>query len=153
VLLRAPHYVWGVPHDAELVGRNIKEQRERAGLSLAQLAAATGISKAHLVRLEKRGGNPSLEILGRIAEALGVTIADLVGAPKLIYSPASDEEVPASLKAFADEARLSSYEVQTLASIRFRGGERPRSSERWRFIYDSLKLSKGLDRDGDKDLD
>jgi transcriptional regulator with XRE-family HTH domain len=142
-----------MPHDAERVGRNIKAQRERAGLSLAQLSAATGISKAHLVRLEKRGGNPSLEILSRIAEALEVTIADLVGGPKLTYSAASDEDVPASLKAFANEVDLSEDEVQTLASIRFRGGERPRTSERWRFIYDSLSLSKGLDRDGDEDLD
>ena len=127
---------------AERVGRNIKTQRERAGLSLAQLSAATGISKAHLVRLEKRGGNPSLEILSRIAEALEVTIADLVGGPKLTYSAASDEDVPASLKAFANEVDLSEDEVQTLASIRFRGGERPRTSERWRFIYDSLSLRK-----------
>jgi transcriptional regulator with XRE-family HTH domain len=142
-----------MPHDAERVGRNIRAQRDRAGLSLAQLSAATGISKAHLVRLEKRGGNPSLEILGRIAEALEVTIADLIGGAKLTYSSASDEEVPASLKAFASEMELSEDEVQTLASIRFRGGERPRSSQRWRFIYDSLNLSKGLDRDGDEDLD
>ncbi len=82
-----------------------------------------------------------------------MTIADLVGGPKLTYSAASDEDVPASLKAFANEVDLSEDEVQTLASIRFRGGERPRTSERWRFIYDSLSLSKGLDRDGDKDLD
>ncbi len=142
-----------MPRDAERVGRNIKAQRDRAGLSLAQLSDATGISKAHLVRLENKAGNPSLEILARIAEALGVTIADLVGGPKLTYSPASDEEVPSSLKAFANEVGLSSDEVQTLASIRFRGGERPRTRERWRFIYDSLNLSKGLDRDGDEDLD
>lgn len=142
-----------MPRDAERVGLNIKAQRDRAGLSLAQLSAETGISKAHLVRLENKAGNPSLEILARIAEALGVTIADLVGSPKLTYSPASDEEVPASLKAFADEVELSSDEVQTLASIRFRGGERPRTPQRWRFIYDSLNLSKGLDRDGDEDLD
>jgi transcriptional regulator with XRE-family HTH domain len=142
-----------MPRDAQRVGRNIRAERERGGLSLAQLSSASGISKAHLVRLEKGGGNPSLEILGRIAEALEVTIADLVGGPKLTYSAASDEDVPASLKAFASEADLSDDQVLTLASIRFRDHERPRSSQRWRFIYDSLNLSKGLDKDGDEELD
>lgn len=142
-----------MPRDLERVGENIRAERERAGLSLSQLAAATGISKAHLVRLEKGGGNPSLEILARIAEALEVTVADLVGSPKLTFSPATDQQVPASLKAFADEVKLSSDEVRTLASIRFRGNERPRTSQRWRFIYDSLNLSKGLDDDGDEDVE
>jgi transcriptional regulator with XRE-family HTH domain len=142
-----------MPRDLERVGQNIRAERERAGLSLSQLAAATGISKAHLVRLEKGGGNPSLEILARIAEALEVTVADLVGSPKLTFSPATDQQVPASLKAFADEVNLSSDEVRTLASIRFRGNERPRTSQRWRFIYDSLNLSKGLDDDGDEDVE
>jgi transcriptional regulator with XRE-family HTH domain len=144
-----------MPETPDRVGRNVKEQRERAGLSLAQLAAVTGISKAHLVRLENKPANPSLEILGRIAEALGVTVADLVGGPKLTYSSASDEEVPSSLKAFAEDAGLSSDEVQTLASIRFRGGDRPRTAKRWGYIYDSLNLSKSLDGDRNdfKDLD
>lgn len=131
----------------------IRAERERAGLSLAQLSALSGISKAHLVRLEKGVGNPSLEILGRIAEALGVTVADLLGAPKLTFTPAEAAEVPASLRAFADEAGLSKPEVQTLASIRFRGEEAPRTAARWRFIYDSLKLSKGLDNSAEDDLD
>ncbi len=142
-----------MPRDLERVGQNIRAERERAGLSLSQLAAATGISKAHLVRLEKGDGNPSLEILARIAEALEVTVADLVGSPKLTFSPATDQQVPASLKAFADEVKLSSDEVRTLASIRFRGNERPRTSQRWRFIYDSLNLSKGLDDNGDEDVE
>jgi transcriptional regulator with XRE-family HTH domain len=141
-----------MPRDAEKVGQNIRTQRERAGLSLAQLSQATGISKAHLVRLETKPANPSLELLSRIAEALGVTIADLVGGPKLTYRSATDEDVPASLKAFADSAGLTDDEVRTLASIKFRGGERPRTIKRWNYIYESLNLSQGLDRNDDEDL-
>lgn len=139
--------------DAERVGANIRAERERAGLSLSRLSDLSGISKAHLVRLEKAAGNPSLEILGRIAEALGVTVADLLGGPKLAFAPAEAAEIPASLRAFADEAGLKKPEVQTLASIRFRGGEAPRTAARWRFIYDSLNLSRGLDRDGEDDVE
>lgn len=139
--------------DVERVGPNIRAERERAGLSLSQLSQLSGISKAHLVRLENRGGNPSLEILARIADALGVTVADLLGEPKLTFTPVEAGAVPPSLRAFADEAGLRSDEVQTLASIRFRGDERPRSAARWRFIYDSLKLSRGLDRNGEDDVE
>jgi transcriptional regulator with XRE-family HTH domain len=142
-----------MPGDAEQVGQNIRTQRERAGLSLSQLSQATGISKAHLVRLETKPANPSLELLRRIAEALNVTIADLVGGPKLTYRSAADEDVPASLKAFADSAGLKDDEVRTLASIKFRGGERPRTIKRWHYIYESLNLSQGLDRDDNEDLD
>lgn len=143
-----------MPENSEQVGANVRTQRERAGLSLARLSEATGISKAHLVRLENDpASNPSLELLRRIAEALDVTVADLIGAPKLTYRSATDEEVPASLKAFADSAHLTSDEVRTLASIKFRGDERPRTEKRWRYIYESLNLSRGLDLDGDQDMD
>jgi transcriptional regulator with XRE-family HTH domain len=139
--------------DAAQVGRNVRTQRERAGLSLAQLSEATGISKAHLVRLENKPANPSLELLQRIAEALDVTIADLVGGPRLTFRFAVDEEIPTSLQAFADNAELTDDEVRTLSSIRFRGGEKPRTAKRWRYIYDSLNLSRGLDSDDDEDVD
>jgi transcriptional regulator with XRE-family HTH domain len=142
-----------VGRDVERAAVSIRAERERAGLSLAQLSALSGISKAHLVRLEKGAGNPSLEILGRIAEALGVTVADLLGSAKLTFTPVEAADVPASLRAFADEAGLSKPEVQTLASIRFRGDEAPRTAARWRFIYDSLKLSRGLDQDAEDDVE
>jgi XRE family transcriptional regulator of biofilm formation len=127
------------------VGELIKTERERSGLSLAKLAEVTGLSKTYLIRLENDDeSNPSLEVLLRIADALDVTVADLVGHPtvrldhdKLI--------IPPSLKAFADEVQLSSREIEMLASIRWRKGERPQTRERWRYIYDSLRASKMFD--------
>ena len=32
-----------------------------------------------------------------------------------------------------------------LASIRWRKGDEPRSEERWRYVHDSLRVSKALD--------
>lgn len=137
-----------MPGDAERVGQNVREAREKAGLSLAQLAASTGISKAHLVRLETRPSNPSLEVLSRIAAAMDLTVADLVGGPKLVFR---SKDVPPSLQRFADEAGLDSSEVRTLASIKFRDGEPPKTVERWRYIYESLRLSEPLDNRDDAD--
>jgi transcriptional regulator with XRE-family HTH domain len=129
-------------------GERLRREREKAGLSLAQLADASGISKPYLVRLENDPSNPSLELLSRLAEALDVTVADLLGGPRYQVDE-TELRVPPLLRAFADEAGLSTPEVRTLASIRFRKGDEPRSTERWAYIYNSLRLSRALDPDAD----
>lgn len=127
------------------IGPRLRRLREEEELSLAQLADITGLSKTYLQKLEtERDANPSLEVLHRIADALDLTVADLVGAPPLRGVPDSSD-VPATLKAFAEEAGLPRHEVEMLASIRWRQTEQPRTPERWRYIYESLKVSKALD--------
>lgn len=126
------------------VGERIRRERERAGLSLAGLSELSGLSKAYLVKLESPAGNPSLDVLRRIADALDLTIADLVDGPVFRFNE-QDAEIPTSLRAFADEAGLMPSETRTLASIRWRRGQEPRSRERWRYIYDSLRLSQSMD--------
>lgn len=50
----------------------LKQQREAAGLSLAEVSRRSGIDAAALSRLENgRNQNPTLETLGRYARALG----------------------------------------------------------------------------------
>lgn len=138
--------------DAELIGRRVREERQKAGLSLAQLAAAAGVTKTYLVRLENQTGNPSVEIVAQIAEALDLTVADLVGGPVIRYV-GDDADVPPSLRAFADEAELTSADVRMLASIRWRDNDRPTTPERWRYVHQSLVMSRDIDhrRDGQKD--
>ena len=141
-----------IPHVAdagETFGDRLRRERDKAGMSLSQLSQATGISKPYLVRLENEPSNPSLELLGRLAEALDVTVADLLGSPR--YRVDENElHVAPLLRAFADEAGLSTPEVRTLASIKFRKGDEPRSVERWEYIYNSLRLSRALDPDGEQ---
>jgi transcriptional regulator with XRE-family HTH domain len=133
------------PEESANARDRIRQARRRTGLSLAQLAGMTGLSKSYLVRLETDPtSNPSLEVLRRIADALDITIADLIGAPKLEFS-VEDADVPPALRAFADEARLTKRELDMLASIRWRKGEEPRTRERWRFILDSLRASRTFD--------
>ena len=48
----------------------LREARERAGLSLEQVAERMGVDKSNLVKLEK-AGNPTVETLERYAAALG----------------------------------------------------------------------------------
>jgi transcriptional regulator with XRE-family HTH domain len=132
--------------DPRAIGRRVREERDKAGLSLSQLAAASGLTKAYLVRLENQVGNPSVEVLAQIAEALDLTVADLVGGP-VIRFVGDDADVPPSLRAFAEQAELSSSDVTMLASIRWREGERPQTVERWQYVYRSLLMSREIDRE------
>lgn len=127
--------------------RRLREERQRAGLSLARLAEISGVSRTYLLKLETdEASNPSLEVLRRLADALDITVADLLGTPRMEFD-LGDVELPQSLRAFADETGLAPKELRMLASIRWRKGEEPKTSDRWRFILDSLRASRQLDED------
>lgn len=63
---------------AQAAGRNVHRLRTSAGLSLADLAAAGGISKTTLHGIEQGQGNPTLSTLWALATALGVTLGELL---------------------------------------------------------------------------
>src|SRR5437762_8111185 len=94
------------------VGARIKAERVRNGMSLSQVSELTGISKAYLVRLEtNENANPSLEMLHRLAQAFDVTVADLLGRPRISFEP-DVETIPPALRAFADEDHISVTELR-----------------------------------------
>lgn len=129
----------------EPLKRRLRAERQRAGLSLARLAEETGMSKTYLLRLESdEEANPSLDVLTKVASALDVTVADLLGAPATRFV-ADEADVPPSLRVFADQESLSPSEFEQLASIRWRRGETPSTPERWQFILNSLRASRQFD--------
>ncbi|MGZ4637709.1 MAG: helix-turn-helix domain-containing protein [Actinomycetes bacterium] len=65
------------------VGPRLKRARAQRGVTLTELAAATGISKSTLSRLEAGQRRPSLELLLPIAHAHQVPLDELVGAPEV----------------------------------------------------------------------
>ena len=65
------------------VGPRLKRVRTQRGAALAQLSAATGISKSTLSRLESGQRKPSLELLLPIANAHELPLDELVGAPAI----------------------------------------------------------------------
>jgi transcriptional regulator with XRE-family HTH domain len=65
------------------VGANVRKFRTHRNKTLTNLAAATGISKSTLSRLESGQRKPSLELLLPIAEALRVPLDELVAAPEV----------------------------------------------------------------------
>ena len=60
-----------------IVGR-IKEIRQSKNLSITELAKKAGIKRPNLSRLESGKHLPSLDTIEKLAEALEVSIADIV---------------------------------------------------------------------------
>lgn len=60
------------------VGAKVRDLRKARGLSLDQLAVASGVSRAALSQIETKANNPSLSVLWKIAVGLGVHFAELL---------------------------------------------------------------------------
>ena len=66
----------------EQIAASLRNERERLGLSLSEVAKRAGIAKSTLSQLEGATGNPSVETLWAIGVALGVPFSRLVDPPK-----------------------------------------------------------------------
>jgi XRE family transcriptional regulator, aerobic/anaerobic benzoate catabolism transcriptional regulator len=60
------------------VGQRIRAARAKAGVTRKQLAITSGASERYLAHLEAGSGNPSVDMLAAIADALDMAIADLL---------------------------------------------------------------------------
>jgi transcriptional regulator with XRE-family HTH domain len=66
---------------ASTLARNLRRLRIARRWSLADLASATGTGKATLSAIENARANPTLDTLGRLAEALEVDVTALLEGP------------------------------------------------------------------------
>lgn len=57
------------------IGKKLRQQRMRTGLTLEELASRTELSKGFLSQLENEVSSPSIETLNDIVEALGMDLA------------------------------------------------------------------------------
>jgi XRE family transcriptional regulator, regulator of sulfur utilization len=64
---------------ARRVGVQLREKRKARGLSLDELAVASGVSRAALSQIELFKSNPSLGVLWKIAVGLGIPFSELIG--------------------------------------------------------------------------
>lgn len=63
---------------ADRIGRVVRAHRSAQGMSLGDLARASGLSKTILARIESGTGNPSVETLWRLSRALRVPLGALL---------------------------------------------------------------------------
>lgn len=62
------------------IAANLKLRREALGLSLAQLANLSGVSKAMIGKIEAGQSSPTAGLLGRLCAGLGVTLSTLMNS-------------------------------------------------------------------------
>ena len=89
------------PHDAEL-GVALRRARNARGLSLAQVAEATGVSRSLLSLIETGRSDITVGRLSRLAGLYDIRLADLVPEPRH----------PDPLVVRADDRRVMHYEAE-----------------------------------------
>ena len=60
------------------VMQRLKQERERQGLSLQKLGTLSGVNRTMIGRIEQGERSPTLTICLRVADALGLRLADLL---------------------------------------------------------------------------
>ena len=65
-----------------LLAWNLRRLRSEQGVSQERLAADSGIDRAYVSELEREQGNASVDLLDRLAEALGVPVGVFFLEPK-----------------------------------------------------------------------
>lgn len=68
-----------MPSPTETIGQRLRARRVELGLTLAQVAEQAGLSLPYVSNLERGRGNPTLDALTALAQALDVPIASLMG--------------------------------------------------------------------------
>jgi transcriptional regulator with XRE-family HTH domain len=115
------------PWDAQMkaLGTFIRSQRERANLSLRQLAELTTLSNPYLSQIERGLHQPSVRVLKLLSGALNVSAETLLAQAGLLdsaasaASPAADHEPPASSveSAVSGDERLSDEQKAALLAV------------------------------------
>jgi XRE family aerobic/anaerobic benzoate catabolism transcriptional regulator len=98
------------------LGERVRALRARRGMTRKSLAAHSGISERYIAQLESGEANASVALLWRVAEAFGISFAELLRAPE------NAEAVLPELKRFLrtlDRARQG--EALALLRARFSG--------------------------------
>lgn len=63
---------------ARKFGKHLKKVREKHGVTAAELARRCFIEKSHVSMMEAGDSNPTLYTLHKIADALGLSISELM---------------------------------------------------------------------------
>lgn len=136
----------------------LRTERLSKGMSPSALAEKAGISKAYVSQLE--GGaqeNPSLDVLKRISDALGITVGRLIGGDVAAPVVAERDPPEPGLRDFLEDRRrrgrvVPERDVQLLLNLQWRGGSRggrPRTRDDWASFYEHILPLWDRGRGGD----
>jgi transcriptional regulator with XRE-family HTH domain len=104
-----------IEHD-EVVRRfagRLRELRVERGMTQADLARRARVTATYVSKLESAGAAPGIDLVGKLAAALGATVADLIPLP-----PPADPAAVAREQARAlFDALMKSADPQTFALL------------------------------------
>jgi XRE family transcriptional regulator, regulator of sulfur utilization len=91
--MQAPRTVKASSPEPPRVGARLAALRQEHSLSLDELSRKAGVSKSMLSQIERNQANPTVAVVWRLANALGIELGELLGGdrpavPALITVPA-----------------------------------------------------------------
>ncbi len=101
---------------AEVVGRfarRLKELRVERGMTQAELAEKADVTATYVSKLESAGAAPGIDLVEKLAVALGVGVTDLIP----LTEPADTLAVPREQARVLFEALVKTADSQTLALL------------------------------------
>jgi transcriptional regulator with XRE-family HTH domain len=101
-----------------LMKNRIRELRERAGLSQAQLAELVGTTQAQIARLEKGERRLTVDWMARIARALMLRPSDLLPNAAVADVDAKEVELLANFRAMSEPGRTTLIDLSRLLADR-----------------------------------
>jgi transcriptional regulator with XRE-family HTH domain len=108
----------------ESLGAYIREQRQRANLSLRQLAEKASLSNPYLSQVERGLHQPSIRALRAISDALNLSAETLLAQAGLIDAMAGDavkaaraDEAPDTERAIQADPRLTQDQKSALITV------------------------------------
>ena len=87
----------------EYIGKRISEIRQAKGLSIRQLAEACGVNFANIYKIENGKYNVSIDILGKICDALGCRVDIMKNMNEVIVTKEETERIIEHLRGLTDK--------------------------------------------------
>lgn len=82
----------------EYIGKRIAEIRQTKGLSIRQLADASGVNFANIYKIENGKYNVSIDILGKICESLGYHVDIMKNLNEVVVTKEETERIMEHLR-------------------------------------------------------
>jgi transcriptional regulator with XRE-family HTH domain len=137
------------------IGSNVRELRRQAGLPALELARRSGVARNTIAALEAGQGNPTVDTLYALADALEVPLSELLEKPAPGAQVVRAGEGPlvegAALEARLLETVRRGPLVGEVYAIRFRGGQVRHAQPHPLGVEERLYLHSGHVRVGPED--
>ena len=104
------------------LAHNARALREARGLTQEQVAGLAGIPRATWATLESGSANPTLAVLTKVADALQVSIEELIGPPRSTGSLYSADRIPSRRRG---SARVRNLLPESIAGMEIERMELP----------------------------